>query len=83
MNTQKYPARLAQLRISAELMEELKDRASKQGITLAEAHRQVIARGLGRGAIVIPVVGKVDPNTNIIKLYDHSKSLAENIPEAA
>jgi hypothetical protein len=83
MNTQKYTKRLAQLRVSKELADALQERARQQGITLAEAHRQTIARGLGKGAIVIPMKGTLNPKNNIIKLYDHEKSLFDNIPEAA
>jgi hypothetical protein len=60
MNTPKYEERLPQLRVSKDIYEKLEGYAFARGITLAEAHRDVLARGLDRGRIVtVPIVGRI------------------------
>ena len=60
MNTPKYEGRLPQLRVSNDIYEKLEGWAFARGISLAEAHRQVLARGLANGRVVtVPIVGKI------------------------
>lgn len=75
MKTQQYEGRLPMLRVSQELVNQIKARAAAQNITLAEAHRHILSRGLGKNAVVIPIVGTVAPGTHVITLYDPNKPL--------
>lgn len=68
MNTKKYDGRLPMLRCSQALEQMLVDEANALHISLAEAHRQALARGLMRPKMQIlrvPIVGEYDQNDNI------------------
>lgn len=64
MNTQKYDGRLPAIRVSDDILEKLKGWAFAHQITLAEAHRQVLARGLDRNIVKVPIVGRIITDEN-------------------
>lgn len=55
--------RLPMLRVSAELHARLTERAKRQGLSLAEAHRQALSLVLQENVLIIPVVGTSDGQT--------------------
>lgn len=64
MNTPKYDGRLPMLRCSQALEKMVVEEANRQHISLAEAHRQILARNLllQPDVKIIPIVGTVDQN---------------------
>lgn len=67
MKTQKYEGRLPTLRCSLTVEKMIVDMANEQHISLAEAHRQTLARGLMTQprVQVIPLVGEYDAEDTI------------------
>jgi hypothetical protein len=57
MKTQKYESRLPAVRVDETIKQKLEREAEAQNITLAEAHRQALARALNR----VGIIGTIGP----------------------